>query len=131
MSIELWHIASPEKALEVMDSGFIPLSHRDQEPKKRVFAYDKDTAYKVAKYGESKDVWITFIIPEIDVWVGDLHLEGTPEYKNSLLPYIKYNYLTRYEEAEMMVSQPVRAKGFYDRRTFKPLTKEEIKARMK
>jgi len=45
------------------------------------------------------------------------------------VPYLKYE--RGYEEAEMMVSQPVRAKGFYDRRTFKPLTKEEIKARMK
>jgi len=129
--IELWHIASSKKALEVFDSGLIPLSHRDQEPKKRVFAYDEETARSVSKYGEPSDIWITFVVPKIDVWVGDLRLEGSPEYKDSLLPYVRYEYGKKYEEAEMMVSHPVKAKGFYERRTFKPVNRGEIEGRIR
>ena len=129
MSIELWHVASPEKALMIIDTGFIPLSHREQKPQDRVFSYDEETARRVSGYGDPNDVWVTFVVQKVEVWVGDLRLEGSSEYEVSLVPYLKYE--RGYEEAEMMVSQPVRAKGFYDRRTFKPLTKEEIKARMK
>ena len=130
MSVELWHVSSPEKALKVMDSGFILLAHREQEPRDRVFAYDKETALYVSKYGNPKDVWITFEVPEVAVWVGDLSLENTPEYPDSYMPYLKYKHMRKYEEAEMMVSYPVKPKYYYDRRTFKPLSRKEIEERL-
>ena len=131
MMLELWHVASPKKALMIMDSGFIPLAHREQEPKDRVFSYDKETAEYVAKYGDSKDVWITFEVPETEVWVGDLELEGAPEYPDSYMPYLLYKrQMRRYDEAEMLVSRPVKAKDYYDRRTFKLLSRKEIEERL-
>ena len=131
MSVELWHVASPRKALNVLDTGYIPLAHREQTPQDGVFAYDKETAEYVSKHGDPKDVWIIFEVPEVDVWVGDIDLEGTPEYQGSYVPYVKYKYAPRrYNEAEMMVPYPVKAKGYYDRRTFIPLSREEIEARV-
>jgi len=111
----------------IMDSGIIPLAYREQEPRSRVFAYDKETAEYVSKYGDAKDVWVTFEVPEMDVWVGDLELEGTSEYSKFYMPYILYKKQgNRYKEAEMLVSYQVKAKGYYDRRTFKPLSRENI-----
>ena len=124
-------MASPRKALKVFGTGFIPLAHREQPPQDMVFAYDKETAEYVSKYGDPKDVWITFEVPEVDVWVGDIDLEGTPEYQGSYVPYVKYKHAPRrYAEAEMMVPYLVKAKGYYDRRTLTPLSREEIEARV-
>lgn len=105
------------------------LSHREQEPQDAVFAYLKETALRIKEFHEPSDVAIEFQVPVEDVTVGDLHAEGGPQYKATLKPLKDYLYWVteRYYEEECLVFHPVRnIIGYYDARTFKPLTEAEL-----